>query len=287
MAYVPRLNKPEENNVNKEELEININIFTIAKYVGIGIAAIFLIVTLFKSIYTVKSGFSGIELTFGRATAVVGDGLHFKVPYITTVQMVDVRIQKADAQCMAGSKDMQRITTTVALNYVLDKTKLLQIYTKTGLDVESNIIDPRILEIVKAVTAKYSAEELVTKREVVKADITELLKVEHSKYDIMITEVQITDFKFSEKFNASIEAKQEAEQSALKAKNDLDRIKVEAQQQIETAKAQAEAIRIQADAVRAQGGKEYVQLKAIEKWNGEMPTYMGGNSPMPFIDVAK
>lgn len=264
-----------------------VNVKVVLKYVGYAFLALFLLITFFKSFYTVQAGHRGIEITYGRVTGVAGDGFHLKMPYVTSVKMADIRVQKSDASCVAGSKDLQRVSTTVSLNYVLDPNKIQEIYTTTGLNVSDLIIEPRIQEIVKAVTAKYSAEELVTRRDMVKNDITLMLKEENVKYHVLIAEVQITDFRFSESFDASIEAKQQAEQAALKAKNDLDRIRVEAEQKIAMANAEAEAIRIQANAIRAQGGKEYVALKAIEQWNGKLPEYMGGNGPVPFLDVSK
>jgi regulator of protease activity HflC (stomatin/prohibitin superfamily) len=194
---------------------------------------------------------------------------------------------KAEAPAVAASKNMQTVHTRVTVNYHLEKDKLETIYTRVGLDVESKIIDSRIQEVVKAVTAKYTADALLAEREQVKSEISILLTQQVAPYNIIVEAggVQITNFEFSPAFVQAIEDKQIAEQNALKAKNDLDRIRVEAEQQIATARGTAEAIRIQADAIRAQGGKEYVNLKAIEKWNGQLPTYTGGSAPMPFIDV--
>jgi regulator of protease activity HflC (stomatin/prohibitin superfamily) len=145
--------------------------------------------------------------------------------------------------------------------------------------VESKVIDPRIQEVVKAVVARYSAEELLAKREEVKQEVELALRNQLASYNIVVEAIQITNFQFSASFDHAIEAKQTAEQNALKAKNDLERIKIEADQKIAMAKAEAETIRIQADAIRAQGGAEYVQLKAIEKWNGQLPQVSGANTP--------
>lgn len=248
------------------------------------VIGIFIFSALMGSWYTVDAGERGIVLQWGSVTNVVDDGLHFKLPFIQSVKVVDVRTRKAHAPAQAASSDLQRVETEVALNYHLDPSKLESIYTKTGLDVESSLIDPRIQEVVKAVTAKYQADKLVGHRDIVKAEIESQLKTSLAPYNVLVEAVQITNFKFSEQYNAAIEAKQTAEQNAQKAKNDLDRIKVEAEQKIATAKAEAEAIRIQSEAIKAQGGEGYVQLKAIEKWNGALPTYQGGNT-MPFLQL--
>lgn len=239
---------------------------------------------VYGSIYTIDSGERGIVLTNGSVSSVEEDGLHFKAPIFQRVVKVDVRTRKAHTPADAASSDMQRVSAEVALNYHLDETKLEQIYTKSGMGVESVLIDPRIQEVVKAVVAKYKAEFLLSQREIVKGEIESALKTSLAPYNIIVEAIQITNFKFSEQYDAAIEAKQTAEQNAQKAKNDLERIKIEAEQKIATAQAEAEAIRIQSQAIQAQGGAGYVQLKAIEKWNGTLPTYTG-NGPIPFIDV--
>ena len=242
------------------------------------ILAIIALVVFFGSFYTINSGERGVVRTFGSVSSISDDGLHFKLPFIQSVTEVNIKTQKAHSPADAGTKDMQRVSASVALNYHLDQNKIAEIFTKTGLDVEDRIIEPRIQEVVKAVVAKYSADNLLSQREAVKSEIASSLRSSVAPYNIIVEDIQITDFKFSESYNASIEAKQTAEQNALKAKNDLDRIKVEAEQKIATARAEAEAIRIQSQAVMAQGGKDYVQLKAIEKWNGVLPTVSGGSN---------
>lgn len=238
----------------------------------------------FGSFYTVNQGFRGIVYRFGSIQSVETDGLHFKYPFIDTVIHVDIRTMKAESPSEAGTRDLQKVHTTVALNYHLTPELVKDTASRIGLDaIESRVIDPRIQETVKAVVAKFSAEELLSKREEVKAAIELSLRAQLSNYNITMEALQITNFSFSPAFDGAIEAKQTAEQKALQAKNDLQRIEVEAQQKIAMAKAEAETIRIQAEAIKAQGGSEYVQMKAIEKWNGELPQVSGGNTP--FINL--
>lgn len=250
------------------------------------LAFIFLIVVmiLWGCFYTVKSGERALVLRFGQVQEVVSDGLHFKMPFIESVIVVDVRTQKSRAPANAGTKDLQTVTTEVALNYHLNAAALQDTYTRIGLDVENKVIEPRIQEIVKAVIARFSAEELLTRRDAVKQEIATGLRTSLASYNISVEDIQITNFSFSRAFDEAIEAKQTAEQNALKARNDLDRIKVEAEQKITMAQAEAETIRIQAQAIKEQGGEEYVKMKAIEKWNGVLPQYTGGGT-MPFITV--
>jgi len=252
------------------------------------IAIISLCAVLFSgAFYTVKSGEKALVLTWGKLTSVNGEGFHLKIPIAQEVSIVDVRVQRTDAPAEAASKNMQSVKTVITVNYRLDAAKLAQLYSTVGLDVENKVISSRVQEVVKAAVARYTADELLVKREVIKDEISESLTKQLSQYFIIVEAggVQITNFSFSKEFDKAIEEKQVAEQKALTAKNDLERIKVEAEQQVAHAQGQAEAIRIQADAIRAQGGKEYVQLKAIEKWNGQLPNYTGAGSALPFIEV--
>jgi len=254
------------------------------KMVLFTIFSIVLLLVGLSAFYTVQSGEKAIVLTNGRVTDVVGDGMHFKIPLFQDVVKVDVRTKGATAPAVAGSRDMQTVHTSVAVNYHLDSDKLTELYSKVGLDVEQKIIDPRIQEAVKSVVAKYSADQLLAQRESIKKEISTLLVSLTASYYIIVEDIQITNFDFSDQYNKAIEDKQSAEQAALTAKNNLMRINIEAEQKISMAKAEAEAIRIQADAIRAQGGAAYVQLKAIEKWNGVLPATMAGGS-VPFVNL--
>jgi regulator of protease activity HflC (stomatin/prohibitin superfamily) len=240
-----------------------------------------------SSFYTVRAGERALVFTWGKITLVTSEGLHFKVPVMQTISKIDVRTQKAEAPAQAASKNMQNVSTVLTLNYHLDPNKLSELYAKVGLEVENKIIAARIQETVKAVVARYTAEELLSLREQVRNEISESLTRQLLDYNIIVDAggVQITSFDFSRSFNEAIEDKQVAEQKALTAKNNLERVKVEAEQKIAQARGEAEAIRIQAEAIRAQGGKEYVNLKAIERWDGKLPIYTGGNGPMPFLEV--
>ena len=151
------------------------------------------------------------------------------------------------------------------------------------IKLEDTLLAPAIQESVKAATAKYTAEELITKRELVRTDIENALKDKIVKYGVNIVQVNIVNFEFSDSFDASIESKVRAEQDALTQRNKLEQVKYEAQQQIERAKAEAETIRISAEAIQKQGGAAYVQLKWIEKWNGQLPTTSLGTSMIPNI----
>jgi prohibitin 2 len=174
----------------------------------------------------------------------------------------------------SASRDLQAVRTTIAVNYNLEPWAVRNLYQTVGTNetITFKIIAPSIQEAVKAATAKFTAEELITERSAVAVDIKTNLVNKLWWLGILVTDINIVEFRFSPEFDAAIESKVRAEQDALAQKNLLEKVKYEAQQTIETARAQAESIRIQAEAVRSQGGADYVKLKWIEKWNGQLPT---------------
>lgn len=177
----------------------------------------------------------------------------------------------------------------MAVNYSIDPANVKDIYTNIGnMDaIENKVVDPSIQEVVKAVTSKYTAEELITKRNDVSTDITNGLKDKFAKYYLSVFDVNIINFKFSDQFAQAIEKKVEAEQTALTEKNNRDKVQYQADQQVITAKAQAETIQIQAQAVNAQGGADYVKLQWINKWDGRVPSTMLGADSSVFLNLAK
>ncbi len=202
---------------------------------------------------------------------------------------MDVKVQKATTDAAAASSNLQDVSSTVAINYHVVPDKANIVYQTLGIHFKERIIDPAVQEVVKAVSARYSAEELITKRSAVsdamRATLTERLMV----HNIAVDAFSIVGFSFSKIFMAAIEDKQTAEQLALKAERDLERIKIEAEQRITTAKAEAEALRLQ----RANISPDLIELrkieanlKAIEKWNGILPHVTGGGA-VPFIGVGE
>lgn len=234
-------------------------------------------------------GERGVVLRWGNYDRTLEPGIHLIIPIAEGVRTLDVTTQKEEVPAAAASKDLQDVAATVAINYTLDPLKVNVIWREFRNEYSSRIIAPAIQEAVKAATAKFTAEELVTKRSEVKNLIVEELRTGLSLNNIAVKEVYITDFRFSEQFNVAIEAKVQAEQQALKAQNDLERVKFEAEQKIAQAQAEAESIRLQSDAA---DNPRYVELKQLEvaleyakKWNGNLPQNLYGSAPIPFIDV--
>ncbi|PKM85916.1 MAG: HflC protein [Firmicutes bacterium HGW-Firmicutes-12] len=257
------------------------------KHLVLIIILVLLLVTAYNSFVIVDAGHVGVVVQLGAVQSVAfNEGIHFKIPFIQDVIQVEVRVRKTESQQTAASRDMQIVTTTVAVNYHLINDQVQDLYKRVGLSYNERIVDPAIGEAVKAVTAQYTAEELISKRSEVSSKIKETLSSKFANYSIYLDEINITEFKFSDEYNNAIEQKQIAEQQALKATLDLQRIEIEAQQTIETAKAEAEALRLQKQVISPdliELRKIEAQMAAIKKWDGILPSVTGGATP--FIDI--
>lgn len=256
----------------------------IKKYITLGVILIAIIV--FFPFKIINAGNKGIVLRGGAVQGVVDEGIRFKFPVLHKLVEINVQTQKLETEALAYSKDIQTVTTKLALNYHLKPELVNKLYQEVKSDFQSVLIDPAIQESVKAATAKFTAQELIDQRPKVKDEIKAELFNRLSTYFI-VDEFSILDFSFSDEFEKAVEAKQVAQQSALKAENDLVRIETEAKQRVAQAKAEAEAIKIQAEAVTQQGGQDYVQLQAILKWDGKLPTQMIPGATVPFINLTK
>lgn len=251
-------------------------------YVFLFFLGLIFLSVIFDFFGTVNAGERGVKLRFGAVTGTVLDeGLYFKIPVVEQVVKMDVKILKSETDATAASKDLQTVNARVALNYHIDHVRTADLYQNVGLLYNEKLISPTIQESVKASTALFTAEELVTKRPEVREKIKSLLREKLESHGIFIDEFNIVDFSFSKSFNEAIEAKVTAEQEALAAKNKLERIKFEAQQNIETAKGKAEAIRIEAQALS--NNPQVLELRALEKWDGVLPKVTGGS--IPFISL--
>jgi regulator of protease activity HflC (stomatin/prohibitin superfamily) len=258
------------------------------KMVAAGALVVLILMVFMSSYFVVDAGDRGIILRFGAVNRVVAEGLHFKAPFMEDIVRMTVRVQKTTTKTEAASQDLQIVQTTMVLNYSLQPDKVGDVYKTLGTnrDVSEKIINPSIEESFKAAAARYTAEELISKREALKTQVRNYLRDRLAPFGIMVVELSITDFQFSTEFNKAIESKQTAEQHALRAKRDLDRIKVEAQQRIATAQADAEALRLQKQVISPDLIKLRqidAQIKAIEKWDGKLPSVTGG--AVPFISV--
>jgi len=252
------------------------------KLMALGVLGVIVLLILFNAFQVVGPGERGIIFSqiSGVRAVTLGEGLHFKIPFIDTIFTMDVRVQKVQSNASAASKDLQNISSVIAVNFHIDPSRAQKVFQEIGRDFKDRVIDPAVQESVKAVTAYFTAEELITLRGDVKNKIQASLTERLVKFNIVVDEVSIVDFAFSEVFNRAIEEKQMAEQNALKAKRDLDRIKIEAEQRVTQARAEADGQRLQRETLTP----ILLQLRAIEKWNGILPQVVGSGGT-PFIDL--
>lgn len=247
------------------------------KIVIIAIVVIIAAGALISCFTVVNAGSTGVVLTFGAVDdTVLSEGLHFKIPFIQKVVEVNNRTQKIETSGTASSKDLQIVTYDVAVNYHVNNTASAELYKTVGADYSNVIIAPAIQESIKAVAAQYTAEQLITERQNVGDKIKEALGDKISAYGITVEIFNIVNFDFSAEFNAAVEAKQTAQQNALKAEQDLARIEVEAKQKIAQSEAEAQSIKLIQDALAT--SPDYIEYVKWNKWDGKLPTVLGGDS---------
>ena len=238
---------------------------------------------------TVPTGYVGIRTKFGKADQdVVQEGLNMKVPVIERIVLMDCRTQKAEIDCSTASRDLQEVTLKVAVNYNVSIENAYNIYKTIGINYESIMISPSILESVKAVTAQYTAEELITKRSEVSDKMQDTLKEKIESRGFTVIDFNVTDLDFSLAYNQAIEKKQVAEQEAKQAQYELEKAKIENERKIAEAEANAKVMQVQ-DSSTTENALRLKELEIkksfIERWNGVLPSTMTGDSAIPFLNI--
>lgn len=238
---------------------------------------------------TVPTGHQGIVLRWSAATgAMKAPGLYWVIPIRDSVDPISVQIQERTKTVEAASNDLQDVDATITVNYHVMPSGAAKLYQNVIRDYRTAIIDPAIEDIVKGSTANYTPEEMLQNRSALRDSILTDLQVRLQEYEINVTNVAVTNLKFSAQYTQSIEDKVIAEQRALEAENKLRQVEFEAMQEIEKARAEAEKIRIQAEAIQSQGGMEYVMLQMIQAWNGSFPDTLimsGEGGPFEILNL--
>ncbi|KGF71988.1 hypothetical protein DO97_13900 [Neosynechococcus sphagnicola sy1] len=243
-----------------------------------------MLITVFKPFVIVNAGERGVLMQFGKVQEqVLGEGLHPIVPVVTTVKTLSVRVQKHQFPTQAASKDLQDVFADVALNWHIKPDQANTVFQQIGdeLQVVQRVINPAVEEVLKAVMARYTAEEIITKRGEVKAGVDETLTQRLANYQLAVDDISLVNVHFSQRFSEAVEAKQIAEQDAKRAEFISQKAAVEAQAEINRARGQAESQRL----VRETLTPELLQKLAIEKWDGKFPTVLGGNGALPLINL--
>ena len=256
---------------------------SIPKYLwlgGLGLAGIIFL----NPFTTIPAGQRGIVMHFGKVqNRVLDEGLHLKFPFISSIRKMSVRVKKTDIEVPAGTKDLQTIKTTVSLNWHVDPQQVHRIFQDVGDEkaITSQIIIPALTEVLKAATPKRNAEEIIVRRDILKAEIDQSIAKRLKDYGIIVDDTSLVNISFSPEFSKSIEAKQIAEQEAKQAEYLAQKAKQEAIAEVNRAKGKAEAQKL----IRASLTQELIQQQAITKWNGQLPSVMTGDESLPFINL--
>lgn len=266
----------------------NINISK--KQIIIGVILLAIAITLISSVKTIPTGYVGVKTRFGAVQdTMIGEGINLKVPFIEKIITIDCRTKKIEVGSEAASKDLQTISIKIAVNYNVRKDMANQLYKTTGIDFEKIIINPAVLESVKATTAQYTAEELITKRAEVSNKMDEILTEKIQDKGFYITDFNVIDLSFSEEYNKAIENKQVIEQQTKAAQYELEKAKIENEKKIAEAEANAKVMELQ----NAQITDKTLELKKLEvqqalinKWDGKLPTTALSDS-IPMLNLTK
>lgn len=266
-------------------LDIDKTEYVIRKLFKFGIIGVVVAIPLLilNPIVTVGTGERGVVAHFGKVqNEVLDEGIHLVMPIITKVNPISVRVQKSDLKTQASSKDLQLITTEVAINWHIDPLEVNKVYQNVGgIDViVERILTPSVSEVFKSGSSKLTAEEIITKRNELSQEVKGTMKSRLAKYGVVMDDLNIVDVNFSKDFSHAVEQKQVAEQAAKTAHYVADKAKQDAEAAVNLARGQAESQKLMKTSITP----EILQKMAIEKWDGSFPQVMGGGS-LPFLNI--
>lgn len=241
---------------------------------------------MWGGIVQIPAGYQGVLLKFGALQGTLDPGIHVIIPGMNEVELLETRTQKEESQATAASRDLQIVTTTLALNFRLDSTAVDKIYGQVGPLYKVRIIDPTVQESLKTVTARYTAEELIRNRAQVKTEVEAEIMKRLEAYNIIVGPqgLSIVNFEFSPEFNKAIEAKQVAQQEAEKQKYVLQQAELQKQTEVTRAAGTAQAAKLNAEALKVNGGGLVIAREWIEKWDGKLPSVSSGGGQF-LIDI--
>lgn len=252
----------------------------IGRIISTIIVSLLVLIFFFGSFTFVGAGQVGVVTRFSAVNRVATPGLVIKLPLIESVHSMNTRIQKDQVAAQAASKDLQTVSSTIAVNYHLNGEKAVTVFQNIGENYQDTVVSPAIQESFKATTAKFTAEQLINQRESIRAGVQELLTEKLSPYHIVVDNFNIVNFDFSPEFNAAIEAKQVASQQVETAKQKLAQAEVDAKTAVAKAQGQADAQKALKDSGSL--SPEYLQFLALQSWDGKLPLYTSGT---PFITI--
>ena len=246
------------------------------KLIGFGIIILVLVLAGSQSTYVVEPGFRGVEVTLGKVSEQFKpEGFGTKSPFITHIVDIPVRQLTRPLPAECYSSDLQQVNVSLRVLYRIPEASVVQIYKSYAGDPFDSLIAPRVQEALKEVTALQSAEQIVKKREDIKART--LVEARKKVGDILLVEdIVLENITLSKELETAIESKMVQEQEAAKARFTQQKAQIEADTAIIKAKGEAEAIRVRAEAIRDNPG--LIQLQIVEKWDGKAPLVIGGSA---------
>ena len=272
---------------------------SVGKIVGLAVIALLVLIVIGGSSVVIEAGQTGVVLTFGKVSPVVlQEGFHLKVPFAQNVVMINNRIVKTEVTTEAFSKDLQTVSTVIAVNYHVNKSSSAEIYKEVGLGFEDVLVIPAINEVLKAVTANYTAQQLVSSRGDVSLLLDENLNTKLNEYGILVDDLNIINWDFSEEYITAIEAKQVAEQNLIKTRTEQEQALViantEAQKQVIAAQAEADKIKLLADATASSNrtiadslSDILIRYETLQKWDGQLPKVTNGSNTLVDIGLGQ
>lgn len=247
------------------------------------VALFILFLIVFQPMTIVGVGERGVKVTLGQTSPVaLEEGVHFVMPFISTVKKMNVKTVKSNIATMAQSKDIQQARIVYVVNYNLQPENAPKMWRTVGRDYVSVVVMPTVEGIVKDTIGKWNAQDIVANREKVASEVLFKLNEKLGPKYINVSDFQITEIQYSQAFEQAIESKVTAEQEALKAKNKTVQVQEEARQKIIASEAEAKSMAIRAQALTQ--NKNLVEYEAVQKWDGKLPQYMMGNS-VPFVNL--
>ncbi len=239
------------------------------------VLGVFILITVFSSIQTIRSGEVGLRVRFGKIIdSNLDEGLNLKIPYIEQIVKVNIKVQKAEIQTSSASKDLQDINTNIAVNYRVEAKSASNLYKTVGNSYEKVILLPAIQESVKSIISKYTAEETITKRPEVSKGCMQELQEKVEKYGIVIDNFNIINLAFSDEYSRAIEEKQVAEQKLATAK-------LEAEAKI----VEAEATKKSNELLKQTLTDNVIAKEFIDKWDGHLPSTYAGENILKFFNI--
>jgi prohibitin 2 len=251
-----------------------------ARLIGGALIIFAVIVMAAAGTYVVQPGYRGVEVTMGKvSTAFKPEGFGFKSPFVTTIYPVSIRQQTQDDKAECFSSDLQQVEVELRVLYRIPESSVVKLFQQYYGDPFDSLIEPRVQEAIKEVTALQSAEQIVKNREQIKANTLDIARKKVGTF-LVVEDIVIQNISLTKQLESAIEAKMVQEQNAQKAQYVQQRAQIDADTAVIQAKGEAESIRIRGEALK--DDPSFVDLKIVDKWDGVTPLVIGGGDNLVY-----